>query len=62
MILAQPNPQFFNALAPLAAYALVVLLVVLILVALLRWIFRVNELINNQQKIIELLRDLKRER
>lgn len=62
MILAQPNPQFFEALAPLAAYGLVVLLIVMIQVAILRWIFRINEVINNQQKMIELLRDLGRQR
>ena len=61
MILAQPNPQFFNAVAPLLAYGLVILLAVLIQAAILRWIFRINEVINNQQKMIELLRDLKRD-
>ena len=62
MILAQPNPQFFEALAPLAAYGLVILLIVMIQATILRWIFRINEVINNQQKTIELLRDLKRQR
>lgn len=62
MILAQPNPQFLEALAPLAAYGLIVLIAVMIQAAILRWIFRVNEVINNQQKMIELLRDLVRQR
>jgi len=58
MILAQPNMMT----GILLTYGLIILLVVLILVAVLRWTLRINDIVKNQEEIIKLLRDLVRQR
>ena len=58
MILAQPNMMT----GILLTYGLIILLVVLILVAILRWTLRINDIVKNQEEIIKLLRDLVRQR
>ena len=62
MWLAQADLPVVNSVAILLAYGLMILLVILIPVALLRWVLRIDQIVKNQQEIIKLLRDLRRER
>ncbi len=60
--LAQVPDAAADAMAMFLFYAGVVLIIFLIQVAILRWIIRVNVIVKNQEKMIDLLRQLVAER
>ena len=61
MILVQVSIQAGDGGA-LLVYGLMILVVFLVQVAILRWIIRVNDVVTNQEDMINLLRELARQR